>query len=134
MATEKKYDWRETQTVEAAFKWKGLDLSLINEVSPNIPEEYKKHQIASWQLPIIVEAINDGWVPDYTTRNQPKYELWIEIAASSEKPSGFGFSAAHCDFWRTRTGAGSRLAYETREKGEHCFKYFQDLLKDYYLM
>lgn len=133
MTVEKKGNWRSIKTIEDSFKWRGIDILLIPDVSM-LPEKYRKHQLASWQLPIGIESINEGWEPDWNDANQPKYWFWPEIAASEDKRSGFGFSSTDFGSRGTDTGAGSRLAYETREQALYGGKIFEPLYIDLFLM
>lgn len=48
--------------------------------------------IAHYKLVIIVEAVNDGWQPNWANANERKYVLWPDVIEDSTKQSGFGLS------------------------------------------
>ncbi len=72
-------------------------------------------------LDLMNEVMNEGWVPDYTNSNQPKWNLWFD-----NYTPGSGFSSTDFVYWYTRTGVGSRFCFKTKELGTHAWEYFKD--------
>lgn len=67
--------------------------------------EFSRHRIST-----CIEAVNEGWIPDFDNTNQVKYYIWMY-----GKKSGFSSCVAnHC----YGTEVGSDLHIETREKAE----------------
>ena len=105
----------------------------VPEVSA-LPEKHQKAIIALYKLVIITEALNEGWQPNWNERDEIKWQPWFEIAASAEKPSGFGFSDGFTDYWSTRTLCGSRLCFKSQTLCRYAIKQFNQLFIDYYLI
>jgi len=80
---------------------------------------------AYMKLIIIIRALNEGWVPDWSDNDEYKYFPWFE------HESGFGLSFLVYDDWTAFTGVGSRLCFKTRELAEYAAKQFRDIYNDY---
>lgn len=98
------------------------------------PEKHQKAMAAHAKLIIIVEAVNDGWTPNWDDTNERKFELWPDIEKDETKPSGFGLSYDDCAYWTSNTDVGSRLCFKSREAAEHTFETFKQLYEDYLLI
>lgn len=99
-----------------------------------IPEKHQKAMRAHYKLVIIVEAVNEGWTPDWSGNEEYKYELWPDIVEDKNKPSGFGLSFNGYAHWLTTAAVGSRLCFRTREIAKYTFETFKDLYEDYLLI
>jgi len=124
---EKDFDYKSIKTFNDACN----KLSLCHENLPDvscIPTEFRKSIIAHYKLMIIFKAINNGWKPDWSDRNQYKYYPWFEISSS-----GFGFSNSVCLFAFTDAGCGSRLCVPSSDIAKYIGKQFEDLYKDFLL-
>jgi phage pi2 protein 07 len=121
-------DYKEIKSFEDACKKLGIE-PLLPDFSM-IPEKSKNPMLAHYQLCIIVEAINGGWVPDWTDWSQYKYYAWFRMGS----PSGSAFSYYDCDYWYTFSDAGSRLCFKTREMAEYAGKQFEQLYKEYFVI
>lgn len=99
-----------------------------------IPGKHQKAMLAHYKLVVIVEAVNEGWTPNWSDTNQWKYELWPDVIEDKSKPSGFGLSFYGCDYWDTRTTVGSRLCFKSREVAEYTFETFKELYENYFLI
>ncbi len=79
------------------------------------------------KLVIIIRALNEGWMPDWSNKDEYKYWPYFEY-----KESSFGFSYAHCDSWGTDADVGSRLCLKTeklaRYTGENFIKIYNEYL------
>ena len=124
---------KKIKTFADACKALKLKSTALPDVSM-LPKKHRKSMLAYYKLIIIVEALNDGWQPDWSDRNQYKYFAWFEVKADKKRPAGFGFSATAYDAWSTITGAGSRLSFKTSELALYAGKQFADLYQDYLLM
>ena len=124
---EKDFDYKSIKTFNDACN----KLSLCHENLPDvscIPTEFRKSIIAHYKLMIIFKAINNGWKPDWSDRNQYKYYPWFEISSS-----GFGFSNTCCNCGFTGAHCGSRLCVPSSDIAKYIGKQFEDLYKDFLL-
>lgn len=108
-------------------------------VSPNLPSfnETPKHAaalVAHYKLVLIVEAINEGWQPNWSDTDERKWELWPDVVEDKTKVSGFGLAYDVYVDWSTFTYVGSRLCFQNREKAKYCFETFKELYEEYFLI
>jgi hypothetical protein len=99
------------------------DLNLLKNLSIN-----NKSIIAQYKLSIIYEAINNGWVPDFTNSNQYKYYPYFKVLSS-----GLDYSYSFYVYDYTYTTVGVRLCTDTAAKAEYIGKQFKDFYEDYLL-
>lgn len=121
------------KTFEQACKALGVDANALPDFSM-IPEGHRKAMLAHYKLVIIVEAVNEGWKPDWSNRNEAKYELWPDVVPDRKKPSGFGLSYGVTFGWNSLASVGSRLCFKSRELAKHTFETFKGLYEDYLLI
>jgi hypothetical protein len=126
-SVKKEFDYKTIKTYEDACKKLGIDPLSLPDVLKQ-PEKYRNATIAHHKLMIIYEAINNGWVPDWSNFNQYKYYPWFEVVSS-----GFAFSASYYDFTYLSTDVGSRLCTDSREKAVYIAKQFEAEYKSYLL-
>lgn len=128
-ATKKKevFDFRTIKTKEDAFLKCGYDPSAL-PVLTLIPEKFRQSLLTAFILMVIFEAINDGWEPDFSNHNQPKYFPWPWVLSS-----GFGFSGDDYDCTDAGAGVGSRLCTDSIEKVKYILEQFPDLWKSWLL-
>lgn len=121
------------KTFEQACEALGVDANALPDFSM-LPEKHRKALLAHYKLVIIVEAVNEGWKPDWSNHNEAKYELWPDVVPDKKKPSGFGLSYYDAFYWYTFTVVGSRLCFQSRELAKHTFETFKELYEDYLLI
>lgn len=119
-------------TIEAAFAAKGL--APVMPDLTNVPLELRDYLNAQYQLAVVVEAINEGWKPDWNDTDQKKYFPWFWVNIDSSKPTGFGLSYAGADCDNSYTSVGSRLCFETREAAIFAGETFTELYERVYLI
>ena len=122
-----KFDFRTIKTFKDACTKLELDPAQLPDVSL-IPEEFRKPIINAYKLMIIYKAINDGWVPDWNSRDQYKYFPWYGVLSS-----GFGFSGSDYYCAYASTAVGSRLCTDTSEKAMYVAKQFKAEYQEYFL-
>jgi hypothetical protein len=93
------------------------------EQTKNLPAD----ELAYKQLKLIVQAFNEGWVPDWTNSSEGKYYTWFKMGS----PSGGGFSYDDFDGWDTASGVGSRLCYKSSDLAKHAGQLFESIYKDF---
>jgi hypothetical protein len=124
---------KKVKTVEEAFVARGLDPVVMPDFSM-LPEKYRQPLEDHFKLIIVVEAINDGWEPNWNDDDQEKYYPWLQVEASDEVPGGFGFSHASTYCGYSSTDVGSRLVLETHEAAIYVYETFPELYKSYFLI
>lgn len=128
MATKK----TKIKTYAEACKKLGIKASALPDVSM-LPLKDRKAIVSHYKLTKVVEALNDGWKPNWNDSNQSKYVAWLRVQADEKRPAGFGFSHTHYDHWFTATICGSRLCFKSSELALYAAKQFSNLYKDYFL-
>lgn len=126
--TKKKsaFDFRTIKTVEDAFAKVQLDRNVMPDLS-KLPERFS-FLTTCFILAVIFEAINDGWQPDFSNRNQTRYYPWPWVSSS-----GVGFSCSSYHYGYAFTGVGSRLCTDSAEKARYVLEQFPDLWKHWLL-
>lgn len=121
------FDYTTIKTIKDAFKKVGMDSQLRPDVSM-LPEKFGSFLITAFLLSIIFDAINDGWEPDYSNRNQYKYFPWPWVSSSGFDFTASDFSCGHAD-----ARVGFRLCTDTADKARYVLTQFPDLCKEWYL-
>jgi hypothetical protein len=85
--------------------------------------------LAYMKLIIITRALNEGWVPDWSDSDQPKYTVWLE-----DYQAGVGFSFTGCVDWDSNTAVGSRLCFKSSELAMYAGNQFMAIYNDFFLI
>ena len=93
-------------------------------------ENLERDEIAYRQVKLIVAALNEGWLPDWTNSSEYKCFPWFKMGSSS----GSGFSYDDCDGWSTGSIVGSRLCFKSAELARYIGEAFIDLYRDYFVL
>ena len=103
------------------------------EVIGETEEQFKERtqydsvdEIAYKKVKIIAQALNEGWVPDWTNTDEYKYYCWFKYVGS-----GVGFSFYDYYYDRSDSGVGSRLVFRTSALAEYAGKQFLDIYRAY---
>lgn len=75
-------------------------------------------------IELLAELLNEGWEPNWSNGNEPKWYPYFEMGKS-----GLGFSYSHYDCWGTFASVGSRLAFKTEALAKYAGTQFEDLYK-----
>lgn len=113
------------KTYEDACEYVGISPLALDDYD-FLPEIDAKHAYADHKLTVIVRALNEGWQPDYSNGNEPKYYPWMKWVGS-----GVGFSYLNFDCAYSASTVGARLSFKTRELAEYAAKQFQSEYNDY---
>ena len=89
------------------------------------PEDMRKHFTALYKMVVIVEALNEGWKPDWNNTDERKFFPWFWIS-----PSSFAFDGSYYVYESTYAGSWSRLKLKSYELADYCGKQFEDIWKD----
>jgi hypothetical protein len=115
----RKKDFNEIKTFEDACKELEINPQAVY-YGNDTPDE-----IAYKKLKIVIRAINQGWIPDWSNTNQQKWSPYFNLS------SGFSFSYTHYYYAYSIAHVGSRLCFETQEKAAYAGKQFIDLYKEF---
>ena len=118
----KNFDYKTIKTYDDAVEAREVDDDDI------IYSTDRPHIVGYKKLCHIVKVINNGWVPDWSNKDQRKYYLWFKVS-----PSGSGFSGSIYAYDCTHSYVGSRLVSDTEEKALYLGKQFQDIHSQYLL-
>ena len=106
-----------------------LDVAkLVTDINP----KHLKALIALNKLFTIAEAWNkeDGFVPDFSNRNQWKYFPWFTY---NNDAAGFVFATTHNAATIAAVAISSRLCFKTPERAEQFGKQFIDIYNEIFL-
>ena len=110
------------KTADDAFKIKGITIgSIVND--NDTPDE-----IAYKILKVIVQVLNEGWVPDWKNDNQYKYYPWFDMS------SGSGLSCGGYGDRASASTVGSRLCFKSAELAEYAGKQFLKEYTDFFII
>jgi hypothetical protein len=107
--------------LDDALNVKGLTLDDI--ILPKLShylETFRVSLQAETELIVIIETLNEGWVPDWTNYKQEKWYPWFQMSP------GFGFSLAAYVYSRSITGLGSRLYLRNAELARYAGEQFTE--------
>lgn len=119
------FDYRVIKTFEDACK--KLKLFPSVPLVSIVPERFRKRIIAAYKLMVIYEAINNGWIPDWSNNRQWKFYPILEVL-----PSGTGFLYSYYSSCLNRTSISSCLCTDTCDKALFIAEHFQSECLDYY--
>lgn len=119
-------DYKKIKSYEAACKALGLK-PISDEVFNAFQKEDRKTMAAYHKLAVITRAINEGWQPDWSNRDERKYEPYMYtnnagLASAYASPAP---SAAYASL-------GSRLCFRDYERATFAVETFGKLYKDYF--
>ena len=119
-------DYKKIKSYEAACKALGLK-PISDEVFNAFQKEDRKTMAAYHKLAVITRAINEGWQPDWSNRDERKYEPYMYtnnagLACADTLPAP---SNAY-------TSIGSRLCFRDYERATFAVETFGELYKDYF--
>lgn len=93
---------------------------------PIYDEEESKDEIAYKKLKVIIRALNEGWEPDWTNKNEYKWYPWFIY-----KSSGFCFSGSDAGYVYANADVGSRLCFKSEELANYAGKQFESIYNDF---
>ena len=126
------------KSIKGAYKYVGADFSQ-RPTFEHLSKKDKIYALAAYDLPVVIKALNKegnggkDWAPNWNNPNEMKYAVWVRVAASDKKTSGFGFSGTHYAYTSADTIVGSRLCLISQERVACLLKQFKRLAVQYYL-
>ncbi len=95
-----------------------------------VPEKLAKPLIAHYKLCVITEALNEGWIPDWTNRDW-KYFPYFYMDDSSASGR---FSFHGSDLRVSASTVGSRLCFKSEELSDYAAEQFTDIYREYFVI
>lgn len=122
------------KTFEAACKALKLDAKKATPKVVGFPKQHAKALVAIGKLMIIVQALNNGWKPNWQDSNEPKYYGWWDLNKDSSNRSGFRLVYFYDHYHASHVG--SRLCFQSRELAEWAYRQpaIKKLYKDFMLL
>ena len=117
------------KTFEAACKQLKLNPKSLPKVT-GLTVKHGNHILAHFKLLIIVEALNDGWFPNWQNRDEEKWQIFFDLEKEPNNPSGFRFFGAYC--YCAGSYVPSRLCFKSRDLAVYAAEKFKKLYKDYF--
>ena len=95
-------------------------------------------EIAYKKLKIIINALNEGWTPNWNNTNENKFFPYFSIEKydgknGNCKGAGLGYCLTAYGAGLTFTFFGSRLCFKTRELAKYAGNQFNAIYSDYLL-
>ena len=97
---------------------------------------FRPDEIARRKLETITEALNEGWRPDWSNTDEPKYYPWFYIKPDAGKdaevkpsgaPAGLAYAITSYAASSTYALLGSRLCFHERRTAAYAGDTFRDL-------
>lgn len=104
-----------------------LDIPLMPERCKGMTDD----ELAYYSLKVIAKALNEGWEPDWSNKNQKKWYPWFKVTGTNH--AGLSFSYADAAVSYTLAPVGSRLCFKTGELAEYAGQQFIKLYEKYLL-
>lgn len=99
-----------------------------------IPEELQKPLIAHYKLIIIIMALNEGWIADWSNGKWDKWFPWFWFNDDKGSSSSGRFSFLGSVGQLSYSGCGSRLCLKSEELADYAGKQFEDLYREYFVV
>jgi hypothetical protein len=111
------------KTFEDVLKHFDIDEDDFMELNEGLEAD----ETAYRQIKLIVKALNEGWIPDWTNSSESKYFPWFDMSSSS----GSVFSCGGYGYRDSGSHVGSRLCFKSRDLAEYAGKQFTEIYKSY---
>lgn len=106
------------KTYEDACEHQGIKPLKLSDFD-FLPEKDRGYHYYDHRQVIIKRALNEGWEPDPSNSDEPKYYVWYKWVGSVR---GFSFGGFVCD--PTSSLVGARHEFRSKELGEYYAKQF----------
>ena len=105
----------------------------LSQLMRNVNPRHLKALIALNKLFTIAEKWNkdDGFVPDFSNRNQWKYFPWFQY---EDKSAGFVYASTHSTASAADACVGSRLCFKSESRAKEFGKKYADLYNEVFLL
>ena len=86
---------------------------------------------AYYSLKVITRALNEGWEPDWSNRNQNKWYPWFEVTGTN--PAGLAYSITLHPVSYSHATIGSHLCFKTEALAKYAGMQFIKLYEKFLL-
>lgn len=104
----------------------GIDPHTSMPDTSDCPKEDRKAYVAFHKLVVITRALNEGWRPDWSNTNQPKWFNWWWTKVMRASPL-----RPYCSPSNTNANFGSRLCFKSEALADYAAETFKELYEDY---
>lgn len=120
------YITEKIKTFEDAAKATGRPLTI--DLS-SVPEDLREYFEGQYQMMVIAEALNEGWKPNWSDSEEPKYLPYFLYNTDDKEGVSSGFVFYNVCYYYSRAGAGYglRLCFRTRKLAKYAGKQFIDI-------
>ena len=87
-----------------------------------VPEDLRDYFKAQYKIIVVVEALNEGWKPNWEDGNEAKYFPWFYMSGGV-----FVFGNTDYRYSFAFAGNGSRLCFKTRELARYAGEQFLEI-------
>ena len=115
------------KTYEDACAVLGIDPHTSMPDTSDCLKEDRRAYIAFHKLVVITRALNEGWRPDWSNTDQPKWFNWWYTNGNA------GLASARSNAVPSYTNAyiGSRLCFKSEALADYAAETFKELYEDY---
>ena len=118
----------EIKTMDDVYRYNGVKESDVLPYSN--PKSGKQRALnACAMLVEMVEALNEGWTPNWDDSSQYKYYGWFRMSSS-----GFGLHGLGYVYSGSANDVGSRLCFKSSELAKYAGEKFKKLYKEWMLI
>ncbi|CAG5001764.1 hypothetical protein DYBT9275_02737 [Dyadobacter sp. CECT 9275] len=117
----------QVKTIEDACRLRGVEYSDITPW-PEPKNDFQKAVNNFAHSVIVIEALNEGKVPDYDN-GEPKFELWWDMRGQAAGGSGFSFGGVL--YLYSDSFVGARLVFIEEENAEYFSTQFPHLFEGF---
>ena len=104
----------------------GIDPHTSMPDTSDCPKEDRKAYVAFHKLVVITRALNEGWRPDWSNTNQPKWFNWWWTKVMRASPVRSTYAPSSTD-----ASIGSRLCFKSEALADYAAETFKELYEDY---
>lgn len=104
----------------------GIDPHTSMPDTSDCPKEDRKAYVAFHKLVVITRALNEGWRPDWSNTNQPKWFNWWWTKVMRASPVRSLYAPSSSD-----ASIGSRLCFKSEALADYAAETFKELYEDY---
>lgn len=111
------------KTIDDILQARGLTREQFDKDTIGFTEDEKSYRLVK----MLVEILNQGWVPNWDDDNETKYYPWFHMSSS-------GFRFGDYVVWGSDSFVGSRLCFKSSELAEYAGKQFTELYKNFMII
>ncbi len=111
------------KTIDDILQSHGITREQFENTTVGLTEDEKAYRL----IKMLVETLNQGWIPNWDDSSEYKYFPLFETSSS-------GFRFGGCDYWFSTSTVSLCLAFKSRELAEYAGKQFTELYKQFMII